>query len=285
MIHTITNYIHGQRGVPINTIIGGVASTISTKALLATKLGIAESEIRIFEIVGSDVHANIKGTYILSGYNFQNNTSITSFIDMGDLCTIVGRYTFENCINLRSVRFNRIIQLRNSSFRNCPLDILFDIQKVTTSEQYSLNGCKMTSHPFSAIFTDESGFVFSNNTEIEYINLPNLYFIGQVEFQGLSNLKEIRLDALENLPTSLNHFSGLVSCNLISMKKFKSFNSNSIGAGSVFANLKLNCVIEVHIALATANAGAPAAQILWAKNNRASIVNFYDDSGNYVSTL
>ena len=75
-------FIQGkQRNFPINTIIGGVAASISTKSLLASKLGIAESEIIRFQIVGSDVQANIKSDYYLPDNVFYNNSDIKSFSD------------------------------------------------------------------------------------------------------------------------------------------------------------------------------------------------------------
>lgn len=54
---------------------------------------------------------------------------------------------------------------------------------------------------------------------------------------------------------------------------------------NMFDNLKTGCKIEANIFLATANAGAVDAGLDYAKTTRGAIVDFYDDAGNYVSTL
>ena len=54
---------------------------------------------------------------------------------------------------------------------------------------------------------------------------------------------------------------------------------------NAFLEINIGCVIEANIYLATANAGGADVDLLYAKNTRGCTVNFYDDLGNYVSTL
>jgi len=79
-----------------NTEIGGVAATISTPALLATKLGISVGSISNFTIVGSDIKCKITGTYAMNAWS--NNTSITYFRDINNLVT--NTPLFDNCTAL-----------------------------------------------------------------------------------------------------------------------------------------------------------------------------------------
>lgn len=77
-----------------NTEIGGVASTISTPALLATKLGIDVSRITNFTVVGSDIKCRITGNYTLLAFNFNSSTVITYYDDFDGLVTSIRADTF-----------------------------------------------------------------------------------------------------------------------------------------------------------------------------------------------
>jgi len=79
-----------------NTEIGGVASTISTPALLATKLGIDVSRITNFSIVGSDIKCRITGSYGIPSNAFLSNTSIIYYFDYEGLVTSMGYEVFKS---------------------------------------------------------------------------------------------------------------------------------------------------------------------------------------------
>lgn len=98
--YRIVNYINSYVFAPpidltTNTEIGGVASTINTPALLATKLGIDVSRITNFTIVGSDIKCKITGSYAIT--SFSGDTSITYYKDDG-IATDFN--SFYNCSNL-----------------------------------------------------------------------------------------------------------------------------------------------------------------------------------------
>lgn len=77
----------------INTYIGGVASTINTPALLATKLNINVSRIINFLIVGSDIKCSIVGSYVIIDSSF-SATSLTSYYDYDGLVNSIGAFAF-----------------------------------------------------------------------------------------------------------------------------------------------------------------------------------------------
>ncbi len=86
------NFGH-KANLGFNTEIGGVSGTISTPALLATKLGISVGNISNFTVVGSDVKCRITGNYALTGF-FDSN--ITFFNDADGLCTSIPNGAFYN---------------------------------------------------------------------------------------------------------------------------------------------------------------------------------------------
>lgn len=112
-----------QRALPINTIIGGVASTISTKALLSTKLGISESIIKRFEIVGSDVHAHISSDYDIPNACFQNDTQISKYLDLGNHVKIVNNFGFQNS-TINDLKLLAATSVNSASISNTYLENL-----------------------------------------------------------------------------------------------------------------------------------------------------------------
>jgi hypothetical protein len=94
------NYINSYVFAPpvdlsTNTEIGGVASTISTPALLAAKLAIDVSRITNFSIVGSDLKCKITGSYAIADNTFSTN-GITYFNDVNGLVTSLGAEGLKN---------------------------------------------------------------------------------------------------------------------------------------------------------------------------------------------
>lgn len=105
--------------VTTNTEIGGVASTISTPALLAAKLGILESRISNFSIVGSDIQCRITGSYGIPVSAFANNSNLTYFTDLEGVVTSLGASSFSNQTTtnvLKSVYFPNATFIGNSCF-------------------------------------------------------------------------------------------------------------------------------------------------------------------------
>lgn len=248
MIQTVKNYIYGNNGsFPINTIIGGVASTIPTKSALATKLNVPEYRIRRFEIVGSDVHANINGNYNLGvpggstgTGTFYTDNSITSFLDLNGLVKTLAASSCFNASTVQKVYLPNLQKLNGYDFYNASK--LTELYLPNVTETYS-------NRQFY-------------NTRVPILNLPSLVSVEdqQVTFRQMTATTEINMKKLKALGFASSH-------------------------DDCFTMLKLGCIIRVNVFMATSNSGAPHAALLWAKTNRAAIVEFYDDNGNYVSTL
>jgi len=100
-----------------NTEIGGVAATISTPALLATKLGISVGAISNFTIVGSDIKCRITGSYVIPTNCWNGNTSITSYVDSDYLITSVLDGAFSNTNLSGRIDFRNATSIGTNAFR------------------------------------------------------------------------------------------------------------------------------------------------------------------------
>ena len=128
-----------------------------------------------------------------------------------------------------------------------------------------------------------AAYSFVGCSSQEYIYAPKATFVGIQAFRQMTAVKTIILPEV-TLCYKDYTFQSALNVTLISMKKLKDFDGAAT-IGNVFSGIKTGCVIEVNIHLATWNAGSPDAALVWVKANRAAIVKFYDDDGNYVSTL
>ncbi len=84
-------------GVPtFNTYIGGVSGSITSATQLGVKLGISNTRIQNFTIVGSDIKCKITGGgYAIPNNAFQNTTTpCTYYRDTDFLVTSVGDFSF-----------------------------------------------------------------------------------------------------------------------------------------------------------------------------------------------
>ena len=122
-------YLDGLRqSHPANTFIGGVASVINTKELLAAKLrnypsGTAfnEADIHNFTIVGDDIKCYIGVDYkIFVNYAFASIT-LNKYIDNDNHLKEFGTTTFESC-PLPYLELNGLLTISgHSSFNAAPL--------------------------------------------------------------------------------------------------------------------------------------------------------------------
>ncbi len=92
-MNLVARQIYGlKKAIGWNTYIGGVSATISTAALLATKLGISVGAISNFTVVGADIKCKITGTYNNTTFfdGGTNNSAVTYFTDSDGLINNVG---------------------------------------------------------------------------------------------------------------------------------------------------------------------------------------------------
>lgn len=80
----------------INLIIGGIALTHNTPALIASKFSFSENDIKKMELVNNDVHLQIDIPYTINNSAFFGDTDITFFNDFTNKLNIVQNGAFEN---------------------------------------------------------------------------------------------------------------------------------------------------------------------------------------------
>src|SRR6478736_3550765 len=107
-------YNYGKQNLVANTFIGGIGGTTNTPALLATKLGISATRIKVFSVIGSDIQCSITGTYVIPDSAFNGNTTITYYIDSANLVSDLGESSFRECSVLSRLEFNGIATLTKS---------------------------------------------------------------------------------------------------------------------------------------------------------------------------
>jgi len=84
----------------INTYIGGIGASASTKELLATRLGISSTRISNFGIIDNNVQCRISGSYSLPSTSFSYDTNVTYYLDKAGLISnLSAQHQFRGAIN------------------------------------------------------------------------------------------------------------------------------------------------------------------------------------------
>jgi hypothetical protein len=149
----LKKYVFGRsKGVLLNTFIGGVASTINTASLLATKIQISTSRITSFSVVGNDIQCKIDGTYAMPVSAFEglpntnNNAGITFYIDAQNICISLGVGSFssnQQQMLITEINFGGVISVGYGSFLGYPSRSF--IKKIILPQATTLNGSKVIS--------------------------------------------------------------------------------------------------------------------------------------------
>jgi len=163
-----------------NTEIGGVASTISTPALLATKLAIDVSRISNFSIVGSDIKCKITGSYPLLNNTFLSDTAISFYIDTDGLVSSIGASCFNGTTNIKIINFKNCTTVSGFAFLNSNINtvILQNCNNVAGNSMFFSTSIqkKYIYIPVVTTLGSTSGNdnVFSTNTNIVVYTNPFL---------------------------------------------------------------------------------------------------------------
>jgi hypothetical protein len=218
--------------VTYNTYIGGVSSTISTAALLATKLDISVGAISNFTIVGSDIKCKITGSYEIPLNAFNANTSITYYKDEDGLVTLIGGYAFTSCTNLAEINFPSLVTISNLAFRFCSNLITLNDSFVntTTIGNACFDGCsKITSlnFPVLGMQTIAVTALFRDMTLLTTVYAPNLQFnidaLSNSIFRNCTSLTTVTLTNLNVITdTMFYNCTSLVSISFPSVTKMNS---------------------------------------------------------------
>jgi hypothetical protein len=163
--------IFGKIKYKPNTFIGGVSTTIYTPALLATKLGISTSRIKVFKIVGSDIEfAIISGNYSIGTLAFFDNIDgITFYRDKSSLISTVGDRAFFQESKIVNYMSELILK-----------GVIFILRKAFES-------------------------YFSGYIRLRFVEIDNCISIGNEAFKGLTYLDIFYAPNCTNLGTSSNN--------------------------------------------------------------------------------
>jgi hypothetical protein len=125
-----------------NTFIGGVASSLYTAQLLATKLAIDVSRITAFSVLGSDIKCKITGSYVSA--QWLSNSLLTYYYDNDNLMTSIGSSAFGKCPNFLDFKFDGVVSLGDFCFEDSNKEVL-SFPNVTSTGQYVFFNAKSKS--------------------------------------------------------------------------------------------------------------------------------------------
>ncbi|WP_345158108.1 leucine-rich repeat domain-containing protein, partial [Flavobacterium ginsengisoli] len=185
-----------------NTFIGGIAGTINTPALLATKIGVSASQIKDFKVIGNDIQFKINIIYQIPSNAFSGNTNITYFNDSEGFVNSIGTRSFYNCTSLSDFIANNVESIAGTAFYNCTSITSYSFPKVTTIDSVQSGTLLGT---------------FWGNTSLLTFSAPLLTSITGTGkcFEGASKMTTFYAPNLEgdipgasfNLCTALNEFT------------------------------------------------------------------------------
>ena len=119
-------YLNGLVSVqPPNTFIGGVSASLGTPTLLASKLGILESRITNFSVVGSDIQCYITGSYTIPVSAFDSSTISYYYDNDGLIINSNMLAVFNNTTSLVKVVLKGITSSSfQAAFKNSSIQVL-----------------------------------------------------------------------------------------------------------------------------------------------------------------
>ncbi|CDF80557.1 hypothetical protein BN863_28450 [Formosa agariphila KMM 3901] len=143
--------------------------------------------------------------------------------------------------------------------------------------------CGVSQLTFNGVINFNSGGTFRNMS-----NLTSLVMNNCVTWRGGQSIRNTPLLVNWEMPS----LEAILSGNLT----FYDFNTNltakklkqagpTVGDDTMFTNASGNRTIKVHEFLATSNGGLADEDLQYLKDSRGYTVEFYDDNGDYVSTL
>lgn len=248
-----------KAGAMPNTFIGGIAKTggtglnapIDTPYKLSKKLGIDVNRITGFRVVGDDVECRIRGGYDIplaafGSVDSGSNTNITTYFDVEGNVSLLLSGSFYGT-PMQQVNFPSVTQIGNRSFDNCSF---------------------FNEGIFPMVTKIVGARTFAANTRLNNLYLPNLE---EVEVSGATEAR-----TFQGIGTNASS-----TLSILDVRKLKRVGTNPSLNRLTFLTIKTGITIRVHEDMATNN----PIDLDYAKNTRGCTVEFYDDNGDYVSTL
>lgn len=260
-MQTLKKFYFGKSKHQPNTFIGGVSSTLSTPALVATKLGINENRIKAFSIIGANIEfAVIGGSYQLPANTFVSDLTITYFDDSEGLITTGhANSRFTGCTNLVYIKMKN---LRNTGYqfaKGCTSLVEVLLTELIGCGWEDFEGCinlENIGNSFQKM-TSIGNRTFYNCSKIPSLNLPDVGVVSSNSigscFFGMTALTYLNAPNLRSTvasPTTA-HFTAMISnCTNLTTAIFTSLNFIGIsfakGATSL-VNLDLSSVTKAAI--------------------------------------
>lgn len=116
-MQALKKFYFGKQKAKVNLRIGNVSSTINTESVLADILGIPVGNIKLFNIIGSDIECAI-----ISPYNIRENAlqgSPLTYIRDDGMMKLLTRYSFSNCPNLIEATLKGVLSTTGEVARDC----------------------------------------------------------------------------------------------------------------------------------------------------------------------
>lgn len=225
MIQTIKNYVHGQRTLIPNTIIGGIGAYITTAAALETKLGVASGFIKLFEKRGNDLYFRVRSNYNLPINCFSSDSYITSFIDTEGFANLTTGVFKSSTV--KEVVLNRALEISTNAFLSS------SIEKITmeTATSIASNGLDLCANLLTInapLITSVATFGARSTTSLASTNFkPTSIGSGSLKNSSaildVSNVTTLGNNALENGLYTTITFNSLVTTSATS--PFYGFNN------------------------------------------------------------
>lgn len=131
------------------------------------------------------------------------NRTITNVNDK--LIYTIGQYAFKNCVNLESIKFERVETIEIYAFDGCTKLTELNLPSIKNIKSYGFNSCSGIKEVDLPSLTTLGGYAFYNCSGIERVNLPNTTSIGANSLSGLKSCKLIELNNI-TFPATLTQY-------------------------------------------------------------------------------
>jgi hypothetical protein len=220
----------------VNLEIGNMSSVIPDKSTLASKLGLVESDIQYFNIVGTDIEATVNSDYdlVTSYVGIFVNTPITYFRDLESrLQTRIEHNTFRDCPNLTEFYSEGDFWISAECFRNSP----------NLSSFYAPNANRV------------DNLAFRDNSSLTTLDLPGVTIVSNTT-SGTSGA-----------------FRRMLNTDVINIPSCTSLGANS-GYTGTFYECKQGLTVNANTALQTNNGGSMDGDLQYVIDTLNGTVNF-----------
>jgi len=236
---------YNQGAETFNLFIGGVSSTINTKALLAAKFTFAEGDVSSFEIVGDDIKANITNTsYDFIASAFASNLDITSLEETSGYLVDIGYRSFTSCSNLTSLKMVKIVSLDTQCLVGCSsldyndlVEPIKDLTGISGIQSADLsNGTYNPTYSFDSLVTLNVQQAFVGNLEADFSVLTNIAQQRGFRQAGVMNVDFSALEQNLDYGSAFGYNGTFYNINTSSVLNFKS-SMETINGGSECGDL------------------------------------------------